>query len=1199
MEDDAGASAVVGKVFDRILSRITGTPRAGSAGSPRAGGFSMQRRVSSSLTGDTDTGGLSAGACAVPDEALPAQLSEAELRAQALGVPATILAFLGCGGWSIMHAGRYAVACAVQTRRFEHLGVAVILANCVFLALDDPRMPPESSWQRMLARVDLGFTVAFTAESALKQAAVGPRAYLSKSWSYLDLAVIAFGWTSLFPGVDNSGLSALRCARVLRPLRTIKFFPGLQLLVATIVRAVPHVWSVVLLAIYVLFVYGIVGVALFGLSLRNQCVAIDAGGQPLPPQPAAPLLPPHSPGKPPLPPSPVAEFSVLGSPAYVWQTCTPSVHPPVWGGFSCPAGYQCMAVGAPQYGKANFDNLLFAMLTIFTCITREHWTYVMAWTMDSVSGFACIYYISLLILGSYLVLNLGLAVIVYQHAQTVADADEAADLAAADGQAPSSALFRDPLESARERAAAAAAWIMATLPQRAAAALRAARRMAVALGSYLWDVEEAFRGAPGVAPLSAACAALARSVAFDAVVIAAVFANIAVLCAAYEGMPPAYAQRLETANVFFCVAFCVEQALRMAGMGVGSYFSKVANWFDCLINVASVADVLSTGSASVEAVRVLRLLRVLRVLKLASRLRSLQIFLSSLLLTVASLGNFLFLVSLCVFCFALFGMQIFGGKFDGLAASGLPRLNFDTLQLALITVLSLITEERWVDTMVTGMRAKGDAAALYFIAVVVIGTYLILNLFIAILLASFESRRRALALHAEEEAEAASKQKESNRIAQLLASSMQQHGAQAGALLRSNASLARFSVVAAARKATQTSRQLRDARHDAAGNGSSEKEADGSPGSPPSSPDGWTPRPGWFEGGKAHFTYLLGLQEEDTAGASSEKQSDGAAAAVSWADDVEEGSAPGKCSSAEGEGGSRPQRGVGQASRPVYAGPLWLRPSNPVRRAALVVTSWPHFDSCMLVAIVASSVVLAIDSPRLSLNKQLSSRLFVCDVVFTALFCAEMGLKLVAQGVVGRGSYLWHAWNWIDAVVVAFALVDITSPKSDLSWVKVVRVVRALRPLRMIRRIPELRVVVQALLMSISSVGSVCAVCALVFILFGISGMSMFGGKLMYCEGNTTPRITEAACIAGGGLWQLRLRNFDNIGAALLTLFQLTTGTNWTDVLWVLGDSSGVGTGPDRNCNSGGMWFCIGFIFVGWAFPPPPPFILLVLLVLG
>ena len=119
--------------------------------------------------------------------------------------------------------------------------------------------------------------------------------------------------------------------------------------VATIMAVLPQVWSVVLLAVYVLFVYGILGISLFGRSLLHQCVEMGPDGTP--------------------------DFgAVLGSAANGWQTCTRAEHSHVWGGFHCPSGYECLEVGAPQYGKLNFDNLLFGMLTIFTVITKEHWT---------------------------------------------------------------------------------------------------------------------------------------------------------------------------------------------------------------------------------------------------------------------------------------------------------------------------------------------------------------------------------------------------------------------------------------------------------------------------------------------------------------------------------------------------------------------------------------------------------------------------------------------------------------------------------------------------------------------------------------------------------------------------------------------------------------------------------------------------------
>ena len=48
------------------------------------------------------------------------------------------------------------------------------------------------------------------------------------------------------------------------------------------------------------------------------------------------------------------------------------------------------------------------------------------------------------------------------------------------------------------------------------------------------------------------------------------------------------------------------------------------------------------------------------------------------------------------------------------------------------------TGENWVDIMVTGIRARGPATVIYFIAIIVIGTYLVLNLYVAIMLTAFQ-----------------------------------------------------------------------------------------------------------------------------------------------------------------------------------------------------------------------------------------------------------------------------------------------------------------------------------------------------------------------------------------------------------------------------------------------------------------------------
>ena len=115
-------------------------------------------------------------------------------------------------------------------------------------------------------------------------------------------------------------------------------------------------------------------------------------------------------------------------------------------------------------------------------------------------------------------------------------------------------------------------------------------------------------------------------------------------------------------------------------------------------------------------------------------------FINTMLKTLAELGNFSIIVCLLVLIYSLMGMQIFGGRFvfeDG----EIPRSNFDSLLWSAVTVFQVLTGEDWPVVMHDGMRSVGKASALYFVSLVVIGNFVVVNLFIAILLNSFAAHR--------------------------------------------------------------------------------------------------------------------------------------------------------------------------------------------------------------------------------------------------------------------------------------------------------------------------------------------------------------------------------------------------------------------------------------------------------------------------
>ncbi|KAM3188464.1 hypothetical protein ACTXT7_000161 [Hymenolepis weldensis] len=83
------------------------------------------------------------------------------------------------------------------------------------------------------------------------------------------------------------------------------------------------------------------------------------------------------------------------------------------GSFRCPPGYICKGYWeGPNFGITSFDNIGYAMLTVFQCITMEGWTDIMYMTFDAVGDrFSAFYFGPLIVLGSFFMLNLILGVL--------------------------------------------------------------------------------------------------------------------------------------------------------------------------------------------------------------------------------------------------------------------------------------------------------------------------------------------------------------------------------------------------------------------------------------------------------------------------------------------------------------------------------------------------------------------------------------------------------------------------------------------------------------------------------------------------------------------------------------------------------------------------------------------------------------------
>ncbi|XP_051968196.1 voltage-dependent T-type calcium channel subunit alpha-1G [Xyrauchen texanus] len=206
----------------------------------------------------------------------------------------------------------------------------------------------------------------------------------------------------------------------------------------------------------------------------------------------------------------------------------------------------------------------------------------------------------------------------------------------------------------------------------------------------------------------------------------------------YHEQPDELTNALEISNIVFTSLFALEMLLKLLVYGPFGYIKNPYNIFDGIIVVISVWEIVGQQGGGLS---VLRTFRLMRVLKLVRFMPALQRQLVVLMKTMDNVATFCMLLMLFIFIFSILGMHLFGCKFSSESdRDTLPdRKNFDSLLWAIVTVFQILTQEDWNKVLYNGMYSTSPVAALYFIALMTFGNYVLFNLLVAILVEGFQT----------------------------------------------------------------------------------------------------------------------------------------------------------------------------------------------------------------------------------------------------------------------------------------------------------------------------------------------------------------------------------------------------------------------------------------------------------------------------
>uniref|UniRef100_W8B5H6 Voltage-dependent L-type calcium channel subunit alpha n=2 Tax=Ceratitis capitata TaxID=7213 RepID=W8B5H6_CERCA len=883
----------------------------------------------------------------------------------------------------------------VEWKPFEYLILLTIFANCVALAVYTPYPYSDSNvTNQALEKIEYVFLVIFTAECVMKIIAYGfllhSGSYLRNGWNILDFFIVVIGMIStVLSNLMKEGfdVKALRAFRVLRPLRLVSGVPSLQVVLNSILRAMIPLLHIALLVLFVIIIYAIIGLELFSGKLHKTCLRPDTGER---------MKDEH----------------------------------PCGTGFQCSTGYVCYEKwDGPNHGITNFDNFGLAMLTVFQCVTLEGWTDVLYNIQDAMgSTWQWIYFVSMVILGAFFVMNLILGVLSGEFSKERTKAKNRGDFQKLrekqqieedvrgyldwitqaediepdsdgnlmhDGKAKQSNEIKsfDLLEDESQEVQVAESW------------WRKGKK----------DFDRLNRR------MRRSCRKAVKSQAFYWLIIMLVFLNTGVLATEHHEQPFWLDNFQEYTNIFFIGLFTCEMLLKMYSLGFQGYFVSLFNRFDCFVVIGSITETIltNTGIMPPLGVSVLRCVRLLRVFKVTKYWRSLSNLVASLLNSIQSIASLLLLLFLFIVIFALLGMQVFGGKFNFEPSEEKPRGNFDCFWQSLLTVFQILTGEDWNVVMYNGILAYGGIktigalACVYFIILFICGNYILLNVFLAIAVDNLADADSLTTIEREEVTDDGKFNKSPSPTPTIEGEGMK--------------------------------------------NINIEIDMDGD---------------------------CIDIEKLDDEAIYEDEEGE------ICDEDLDEGdkdvitARPRRMSEVITSSKIQPI--------PEGSSFFIMSQTNRFRIFCHWLCNHSNFGNVILCCIMFSSAMLAAEDPLKSnadRNQVLNKFDVFFTGVFTIELLLKL---ISYGFVLHDGAFCRSAFNLLDLLVVCVSLISIQSSSNAISFVKILRVLRVLRPLRAINRAKGLKHVVQCVIVAVKTIGNIVLVTCLLQFMFAVIGVQLF-----------------------------------------------------------------------------------------------------------
>ncbi|KAF3215696.1 calcium channel protein [Orbilia oligospora] len=969
------------------------------------------------------------------------------------------------------------------------------------------------------------------------------RAFLRHSFNRLDFLAVVSYWIAFVLAItgleETYHLYLFRMLSCLRILRLLGITSGTGVILRSLKKAAPLLVNVAFLISFFWLLFAIIGVQSFKSSLRRTCVWIDPLG---------------------VQENYTQEFqfcggyidasSLLEMPYMFPDGSHAEVSPK---GYICPINSLCVEGGNPYGGTVSFDNILQSMELVFIIISSNTFTDIMYYTADSDYLWSALFFIFGMIILTFWLVNLLVAVITSSFQVIREESKQSA--------------FRNKED----------------------------------------EDDESSEETPHVLPATRINKAKKLYEKTEFVWILIIFTGLAVACTRSADMSQNRRDIINGVELSVSLLLLAEIILRFAVDWRG-FFKVSRNYFDlalAIITCVMEIPVIKDQDIVYSWLTLFQILRFYRIVLFVPVTRNL------LLLVLGSVGgilNLLFFVLLITFLCSIFAVQLLRGNIPQDDGDGNEiRITFQNIWNSFLGMYQIFSSEGWTTILYDAQQYEnrfhvGWISAIFFILWFILANLIILNMFIAVIQENFdvtEDEKRLWQIKS-----FLQKKDGGNPAGNLSLSSLFRFGK---AQQRDPIEFGHAGVEMLTRNAIVDEflddRPLEETPNSEANPAGIHHQRtirfdDGDM----HSPDVLTKIGQWVnkiwkarEENPFHTTRMFNKQSEIAPTAMAQEL-------AKSRDRIRRAQReylirhPGYNVSLFIFGPKNPIRRMCQR----IVGPS--HGSDRFDGVSPFIPVWLGFSALVYTSIIAMVILACITTPLyqkdyFETHGYTTRSWFVfADIGFASLFTLEALIKIIADGLYWTpNAYLRNVWGIIDAIVLITLWISVGTSFADQGEIaRAVGAFKALRALRLLNVSDSARETFNSMLFGARKLISAAFVSLALLIPFAIYGVNLFAGKMVSCNDGSVEQLDDCIFeyasspynwdVLAPRVAQNPWYSFDNFGDSLLILFQIVSQEGWTDVLWQAMSITGLNMQPVQGISQYNAIFFLAFNLLGAVF---------------